>query len=1515
MNTRLNTFFLLLLVFLVAFFQNSFSYAAVSSGDRDLGDHLPYGRFPGMRLIGGSCDVAASEDYDELPERNQNYNGYYPKRSCTGQGITEDNFKLLFEVDLTRPSGIFRDVFPYLDERVLTHIEGATKEIVAVTLNSSQQFSIRSSGNTSQYGISLSVKKEGGLACAYARPQFYSFGDLANVPVNLNKRWRIEPEFPKDFFEVNDVPVNPETGEPLIELVVDRSRDSGGNLLTQRRFFNINEGEREYDTKVIHNTQLHCVQFPGQPEPKKTLNWGNLIADSCTDYSAIESHIDIPFTGVVVQCIEETIKNIFLDDPDTRGDVTNIFQAFQANIQATIRALIALYVIFIGYQLIIGGNKAPKKEEWAWFWLKIVLVLYFATGSGMSDMFFRINNVSKHLSLIFMEAGLGIASDSQLEALTIDLKEARRQLNRVKGGKKSIEQQIRARNHDLESARRQYIEQKIKEAEAQAAFDQAKERYDEAVAAANNTVTPKQEEFLNAVEAYASCYAEKTIKSVVEQSSPGSFTSTCSYPSGCTPPSGDGGSYQVALERCSSLLDGEEQPSAAPTLHSYENFLNNLKGDYNNAESDFNLAQDAKNLRELLADLESEKAPTGGQLSGAASVLDDPNFQFGGVFTIVDQYQGWSKTVGSGIEVQRGIKGGANNYAIELASNSNSGMARSFQTNPDDTSTFSLKIAARNTRNDYNYIQVWWDGQLIETVSTTDPNLTTRTVTLPATGKDSVQLELRAAGVGGSIGAVIDDFQFTANSANIDAQIQAVKDQCDANAFCVDKTGYPTIGSLDSKKDDLQAIKEAYADQIYNMGGAAVEASPRPGVTPVCSGDICSPPTYEVGDKVPNDFGSLLRDEIQGLNELKEAAKNALDLEEARLKSAQDLIEILERRMETLNQTLGELNDQLVEFDNSATLEDAQQQFEDATQAINVRKAELALQGVEVEPGSGYNYCDFRFDTYTPGYEWMKLWDTVDCRIAKYYGMTVYRDDESIADLYQLASVDVTSETGASSESAFGGDQGVPDEGARPQRSTQPALIWFLAGAIFIPGPGVLIFILAVAIIITLSLIVFRVTYIYIVAFMSLALLVYISPLTIPSVLFKFTKSVFNKWFNQIITFALQPVILFAYLAFMFAMMDGAFFGGNYEFDGYNQIKLVDGQCPDTKAMGCAMQESRLYYKENFLSRMLGPDWKFLAVAINIIPLDLLVGFFKMFVICLVGHILLEPIEQIAAKLTLGNSATAATSFSSPVSSPVTAAKGVGRGLNSIYKAPGRVGALINDTKTGQKMVAAIREKGVAGAVGDAARRGATAAGKAVTAPVRGVQNAKKGIEGRIDKYNKSVKDRESKQAAHKEWKKTATKWERTKHGAGEAAGFAGGFLSNLLNVGLSVTKRSAQLAVLTLGVGLDVTRSAVNNDIANNGTGEVGGRNPFSRIANAAGKASRDTFGGEDGLDAKRERRLKEEEAEVKAERAERRAIASYDQRVAKAAEKIANAEDRLANAGERSSVKLPPSPPDIEV
>ena len=143
--------------------------------------------------------------------------------------------------------------------------------------------------------------------------------------------------------------------------------------------------------------------------------------------------------------------------------------------------------------------------------------------------------------------------------------------------------------------------------------------------------------------------------------------------------------------------------------------------------------------------------------------------------------------------------------------------------------------------------------------------------------------------------------------------------------------------------------------------------------------------------------------------------------------------------------------------------------------------------------------------TYPEGKEYLAIWDTLDCKIMRYLG--------------------------------FG-----------PEVSAANIVMLILAS--FLTGPIGIYFALSVMIFgILLIAATLRALHIFLSSAISIIIMVFISPIVIPLALFEKTKSIYEGWLKELISFCLQPMILFAYIAIFIMVMDKTLIG-SAEFSG-----------------------------------------------------------------------------------------------------------------------------------------------------------------------------------------------------------------------------------------------------------------------------------------------------------------------------------------------------------------------------
>ena len=170
--------------------------------------------------------------------------------------------------------------------------------------------------------------------------------------------------------------------------------------------------------------------------------------------------------------------------------------------------------------------------------------------------------------------------------------------------------------------------------------------------------------------------------------------------------------------------------------------------------------------------------------------------------------------------------------------------------------------------------------------------------------------------------------------------------------------------------------------------------------------------------------------------------------------------------------------------------------YDQAQLQVMARRSDLNLDGCQFPKYNYQNLLDTNPNNpkYPPGTSYLKVWDTLDCKIAKAFGLT-------------------------------------------PNVSV-PNILLIMLAALFTGGLGVIFFVGAFIFAFFLIALTLRALHIFIMSVIIIAILIYISPITIICVLFDRTKSIFDKWSKLLTATSLQPIILFTYIAIMISIFD-----------------------------------------------------------------------------------------------------------------------------------------------------------------------------------------------------------------------------------------------------------------------------------------------------------------------------------------------------------------------------------------
>lgn len=127
----------------------------------------------------------------------------------------------------------------------------------------------------------------------------------------------------------------------------------------------------------------------------------------------------------------------------------------------------------------------------------------------------------------------------------------------------------------------------------------------------------------------------------------------------------------------------------------------------------------------------------------------------------------------------------------------------------------------------------------------------------------------------------------------------------------------------------------------------------------------------------------------------------------------------------------------------------------------------------------------------------------------------------------------------------FGKFIGWNEENANGKTEGVPLLFGFVTSSLSSGFGGALIAGTILMTVWALIMAFFRTAFAYVLAILVIVLLFVIAPITIPMMLFTPTKTFFDQWWKMIVSALLQPVVLFAFMSFMLAIMYEIIVGDN----------------------------------------------------------------------------------------------------------------------------------------------------------------------------------------------------------------------------------------------------------------------------------------------------------------------------------------------------------------------------------
>ncbi|MFP3022664.1 MAG: type IV secretion system protein [Wolbachia sp.] len=330
------------------------------------------------------------------------------------------------------------------------------------------------------------------------------------------------------------------------------------------------------------------------------------------------------------------------------------------------------------------------------------------------------------------------------------------------------------------------------------------------------------------------------------------------------------------------------------------------------------------------------------------------------------------------------------------------------------------------------------------------------------------------------------------------------------------------------------------------------------------------------------------------------------------------------------------------------------------------------------EAGKDYEYMR-KVDGKRISYSYLAPWDRLDCRILFYLGAPL---------------------DGIGGKIGTGGVATLAVLlGAAPVLLVAGSVI----GIIF-AGGQILVALVCIFMAILMMMVILWMCYVFILSLVALSVIIILSPLFIPMVLFQHTKGYFDGWLKELITYSLYPVILFAFLSFMFIACDKIYFKNlNFKPDelykneqpdksyekkqaeiSYSKkkqwFKLKDGECDKNKTTLACMMQNYSFKKSSILGLF---DFTYMEFGSSLIG-ELL----KLCLVLFLFYHFLNVLPGMAAELAgnhraaLGSGSTPAQMVNKALSAAKAAAGGAGQvAAAAVNKARGAIGGGGDDNK------------------------------------------------------------------------------------------------------------------------------------------------------------------------------------------------------------------------------------------
>jgi type IV secretion system protein VirB6 len=145
------------------------------------------------------------------------------------------------------------------------------------------------------------------------------------------------------------------------------------------------------------------------------------LSNSCYINTMMNTKTLVPIAGPIVSCVQQMLTKVLISQDICSFDqysaiISNstarsksTLYAFQDSMRNAVMALLTMYVMFVGFKILLGGE-IPEKGELIKYLVKLILVIYFSIGINIQGSDTAVDGMSQWILPIVFDGASAIAS-------------------------------------------------------------------------------------------------------------------------------------------------------------------------------------------------------------------------------------------------------------------------------------------------------------------------------------------------------------------------------------------------------------------------------------------------------------------------------------------------------------------------------------------------------------------------------------------------------------------------------------------------------------------------------------------------------------------------------------------------------------------------------------------------------------------------------------------------------------------------------------------------------------------------------------------------------------------------------------------------------------------------------------------------------------------------------------------------------------------------------------------------